>query len=111
MNKVILIGRLTKDPELKPYGDGINNLAKFTLAVDNPVKKQDGEKQADFIPVVCFDKIADNLAKYMKKGSLINVVGSLKFHTYEVADGSKRFTGEVVATEIQFLEKKKEETA
>lgn len=106
MNKVILVGRLTKDPELKfTSGSGIA-VATFTLAVDRRFSKQDGQREADFIPVVCWRKTAELVANYTKKGNRIGVTGSIQVRKYQAADGSNRYATEVIADEIEFLEKK-----
>lgn len=110
MNKVILIGRLTKDPELKfTQGTG-TPVATFTLAVDRRFKKE-GQQNADFIPVVVWGKIAENTANYMSKGGLISVAGRIETRSYEAKDGSKRYVTEVVADEVKFLSSRKEDVA
>lgn len=102
MNKVELIGRLTKDPELKFTPGNGTAVSNITLAVDkyNPSTKQ---READFIPVVVWGKQAESLANYMNKGSQIAVAGRIQTRSYEANDGTKRYVTEVVATEIQFL--------
>lgn len=103
MNKVVIIGRLTKDPELKFLpGDG-KAVATFTLAVDRKFSK-DGQKEADFIPVVVWGKQAESTANYMNKGKLMAVSGRIQTRTYDSKDGSKRFVTEVVTDEVKFLE-------
>ena len=107
MNKVILIGRLTKDPELK-YTPGTGAaVTTITLAVDNYNSKS-GEKTADFIPVVIWGKQAENTAQYMVKGSQIAISGRISVRSYDAKDGTKRYVTEVVAdmfNGIQFLTK------
>lgn len=100
MNKVILIGRLTKDVELKytPQGSPVVN---FTLAVDRYSKN--GDKGADFLSVVVWGKSAENLAQYKGKGDQIAVEGSLQTRSYEAQDGSKRYVTEVLASRIEFI--------
>lgn len=100
MNKVILIGRLTKDVELKytPSGSAVANV---TVAVDRYSK--DGDKSADFINVVVWNKSAENLAQYKGKGDQIAVEGSLQTRSYEAQDGSKRYITEVLASRIEFI--------
>lgn len=96
MNKVILIGRLTKDPELRyTPGNGIA-VSSLTLAVDNYNSKT-GEKGADFIPVVVWGKSAENVAQYCVKGSQIAVSGRIANRSYDAKDGTKRYITEVVA--------------
>lgn len=96
MNKVILIGRLTKDPELKFTPGSGTAVTTLTLAVDNYNSKS-GEKTADFIPVVIWGKQAENTAQYMSKGSQIAVSGRISVRTYDAKDGTKRYVTEVVA--------------
>ena len=96
MNKVILIGRLTKDPELKFTPGSGTAVTTLTLAVDNYNSKS-GEKSADFIPVVIWGKQAENTAQYMSKGSQIAVSGRISVRTYDAKDGTKRYVTEVVA--------------
>ena len=106
MNCVNLIGRLTKDPELKyTSGNGVA-VVRFTLAVDRTFKNANGEKEADFIPIVFWKKTAENIGNYMHKGSLISVRGKIQTRTYDAADGTKRYVTEVIGEESQFLDKK-----
>lgn len=104
MNKVVLIGRLTKDPELSFTPGKGTAVAKLTLAVDKFVN---GEKQADFVPVVVWGKQAESTANYMQKGSQMAVSGKIQTRSYDAKDGTKRYVTEVVATEVQFLSKAK----
>ncbi|MDP4177944.1 MAG: single-stranded DNA-binding protein [Bacillota bacterium] len=107
MNKVVLIGRLTKDPELK-YTPGTGTaVATFTLAIDRRFSK-DGQKEADFISIVAWSKTAELVANYMKKGSQVGVSGRIQSRTYDAKDGTKRYITEVVADEIQFLDSKRD---
>ncbi len=101
MNRVILIGRLTRDPELR-YTRGNTAIAMFNLAVDRRVK-DDGTKETDFIVCKCFNKLAENLAKFQKRGNLISLVGRIRTDSYDDKDGKRKYTIEVVADEIQFL--------
>ncbi|MDU4889795.1 MAG: single-stranded DNA-binding protein [Clostridium sp.] len=102
MNKVVLIGRLTKDPELKftPIGTAVTT---FTLAVERRFKNE-GQPQADFIPIVVWGKTGENVANYKKKGALLSVAGRIEIRSYEAKDGSKRYVTEVVADEVSFLD-------
>ena len=101
MNKTVLIGRLTKDPELKfTAGKGMA-VATFTIAVDRKFSK---EKETDFIPIVVWGKQAESTANYMRKGKLIGVSGRIQTRSYDAKDGTKRYVTEVVADEVQFLE-------
>ncbi len=102
INKVFLIGRLTRDPEVK-YFQGGTAVASFTLAVDRNFKSKDGDKEADFIPVVAWRKTAELCEKYVFKGNMLAVVGRIQTRSYDAQDGSKRYVTEVVADEIQFL--------
>jgi len=103
MNKVILIGRLTKDPELKYTPGSGTAVTTVTLAVDRRYTK-DEKKEADFIPVVIWGKSAESTAQYMRKGLLMGVAGRIQTRSYEAKEGGKRYITEVVAEEIQFLE-------
>ena len=107
MNKVILIGRLVKDPELK-YTPGTGTaVTTITLAIDNYNSKS-GERTADFIPVVLWGKQAENTAQYTLKGSQVAISGRISVRTYDAKDGTKRYVTEVVAdmfNGIQFLSK------
>lgn len=104
VNKIILIGRLTMDPELR-YTAGGNAVTRMSLAVDRQYKDSEGNKKVDFIPVIAWRKLAEIVAEYMKKGKLISVVGSLEIRSYQV-EGDKRYIAEVIADDIKFLEKK-----
>lgn len=102
MNKAILVGRLTKDPELKytPQGTAV---ATFTIAINRKFKGKDGEKEADFIPIVVWGAMGENTAKYMQKGSEIAISGRIQVRTYNAKDGYKRYVTEVIAEEITFV--------
>lgn len=101
MNRVIIIGRLTKQPELKVTSGNGTTITNFTLAVDRLLK--DGRKTADFLDCVCFGKTAENLCKYMDKGKQVAVEGRLQSRIWETKDGSKRKAVEVVVDYVQFL--------
>lgn len=105
MNKVILIGRLTKDPELRRSNSGMA-ICSFTVAVNRIGSNQNGENQTDFINCVCFDKQAENLSRYMTKGRLISVDGRIQTRNYDNQEGKRVYVTEVVATNIQYLESK-----
>ena len=98
MNRAMLIGRLTKDPELRATQSGIS-VCTFTLAVDRRFK-QEGQPEADFLPIVVWRGQADNCAKYLKKGSQAGICGSIQTRTYDAPDGSKRYVTEIVADEV-----------
>ncbi|AIY79640.1 single-stranded DNA-binding family protein [Clostridium botulinum 202F] len=104
MNKVVLIGRLTKDPELKFTPGAGTAVTTLTLAVDKYNSKS-GQKEADFVPVVVWGKQAESTANYMVKGSQMAISGRIQTRNYEAKDGTKRYVTEVVATEVQFLSK------
>nr|AIW54622.1 single-stranded binding protein [Clostridium botulinum]AIW54741.1 single-stranded binding protein [Clostridium botulinum]AIW54810.1 single-stranded binding protein [Clostridium botulinum]AIW54871.1 single-stranded binding protein [Clostridium botulinum] len=104
MNKVVLIGRLTKDPELKFTPGAGTAVTTLTLAVDKYNSKS-GQKEADFVPVVVWGKQAESTANYMSKGSQMAISGRIQTKNYEAKDGTKRYVTEVVATEVQFLSK------
>lgn len=103
MNKVVLIGRLTKDPDLRFTAGKGTAVASFTIAVDRRFKTP-GQPEADFIPVVVWGKQAEATANYMSKGKLISVSGRIQTRSYEANDGTRRYVTEVVADEVQFLE-------
>ena len=105
MNKVILIGRLTKDPELRKTPTDVS-VVQFTIAV-NRAYQQNGEKQADFINCVAWRNQAENLAKYIKKGGQIAVEGSIQTRSYDDPNGVRKFVTEVICNQITFLESKK----
>ncbi len=105
MNKIILIGRVTKDTELTTTTNGVN-VAKNTIAVNRKFRNADGQYDADFINIVAWRNIADLLNKYVKKGDRIGVVGSVQTRNYEAADGTRRYVTEVVVDELEFLENK-----
>ena len=102
MNKVILIGRLTKDPELRTIASG-NATTSFTIAVNRNFTNQNGEREADFINCVAWRKQAENVAKYCTKGSQVAVEGRIQTRSYDAKDGTKRYVTEVVADNVTFL--------
>ncbi|WP_316572294.1 single-stranded DNA-binding protein [Neobacillus sp. YIM B06451] len=103
MNRVVLVGRLTKDPELRYTPSGVP-MATFTLAVNRTFSNQQGEREADFINCVVWRKPAENVANYLKKGSLAGVDGRIQTRNYEGQDGKRVYVTEVVAESVQFLE-------
>lgn len=107
MNKVELIGRLTKDPEIR-YTNGAESqaVARFTLAVDRRRASQDGQREADFISCVCFGKTAEFSEKYLTKGIKIAVTGRIQTGSYTKQDGTKTPTFDVVLEEVEFCEPK-----
>ncbi len=105
LNRAVLVGRLTKDPELRSAPNGVN-VGTFTLAVNRTFTNAQGEREADFINVVVFKKQAENVKNYLSKGSLAGVDGRLQTRSYENKVGQRVFVTEVVADSVQFLEPK-----
>ena len=102
MNKVILIGRLTRDPEIR-YTQTGKAVCDFSLAVDRPFTSNSGEREADFINIVVWNKIAENAAKYLAKGRQCAVEGRLQISSYEGNDGTRKYRTDVVASSVEFL--------
>ena len=105
MNKVVLIGRLTRDPELRYTSSNIP-AASFSLAVNRPFQSQNGTREADFINIVMWRKQAETAKKYLTKGSLIAIEGRIQTRNYDGQDGRKVYVTEVVADTFEFLESK-----
>lgn len=105
LNQIVLIGRLTRDPELRYVPSG-QPVASFTLAVDRSFKNANGERETDFIDVVAWRKLAETVTQYVGKGRLVAVVGRLQIRSYETQDGQKRKAAEVVANSVRFLDRK-----
>ena len=105
INKVVLVGRLTKSPELKYTQNNVANL-RFTVAVNRQFKDANGETKADFINCVAWRAQAENMARFLKKGSLIGVEGRIETGSYQGQDGQMRYTTDVIADSVQFLEPK-----
>lgn len=103
INRVVLVGRLTKDPELKYTQSGIA-VTRFTLAVNRPFSNQQGDREADFINCVAWRKQAENIANFLRKGSLAGVDGRIQTSSFDGQDGKRVFMTEVVADSVQFLE-------
>ena len=103
MNRVVLVGRLTKDPELRYTPNGVP-VATFTLAVNRNFTNQQGEREADFINCVVWRKPAENVANFLKKGSLAGVDGRVQTRNYEGQDGKRVYVTEILAESVQFLE-------
>jgi single-strand DNA-binding protein len=103
-NRIILIGRLTRDPELRYVPSGAP-VASFTLAVDRPFRDQQGNRETDFIDIVAWRKLAEQVSQYMAKGRMVAVEGRLQIRSYETQDGQKRKVAEVVADGIRFLDR------
>jgi single-strand DNA-binding protein len=102
MNKVFLIGRLTKDPELRYTGSNIA-VATFSLAVNRNFSNQNGEREADFINIVVWRKQAENVKNYLTQGSQVAIDGRIQTRSYDDQDGKKRYVTEVVADNVEFL--------
>ncbi|MCE3022578.1 single-stranded DNA-binding protein [Staphylococcus pasteuri] len=105
LNRVVLVGRLTKDPEFRTTPNGVS-VATFTLAVNRTFTNAQGEREADFINCVTFRKQADNVNRFLSKGSLAGVDGRIQSRSYENQDGKRVFVTEVVCDSVQFLEPK-----
>lgn len=105
MNRVILVGRLTKDPELRFTPNGVA-VTTFTLAVNRAFTNQQGEREADFINCVVWRTPAENVANFLKKGSLAGVDGRVQTRSYDGQDGKRVYVTEVLAESVQFLEPK-----
>src|SRR5690625_1761172 len=103
MNRVVLVGRLTRDPDLRYTPNGVA-VATFTVAVNRPFKNQQGEQEADFVNCVVWRKQAENLANYMKKGSQVGVDGRVQTRSYDNQEGRKVFVTEVLVESITYLE-------
>ena len=108
LNRVVLIGRLANDPELKYTPSGIP-VATFTLAVNRPIPNAQGEREADFIPIVAWRQSAEFASNYLTKGRLVAVEGKLQIRSWVAQDGSRRKTAEVVADNLRSLDKPKEQ--
>jgi single-strand DNA-binding protein len=108
MNKVILIGRLARDPELK-YTASNTAVCQFTVAVDRRFKSEN-QPNADFIPVVAWRQTAEFVSKYFFKGSRIAVTGQIQIRSWDDAEGKKRFATEVIADDVEFVESKRQDS-
>lgn len=107
MNKVILLGRLTKAPEIRYSQTTNTKIALFTLAVNRRFAKQGEERETDFINIVAYSKLADFSEKYLSQGIQVNVVGRLQNRSYEDKNGTKKYISEIIAEEIYFADSKK----
>ncbi|MDN4069974.1 single-stranded DNA-binding protein [Paenibacillus vini] len=110
LNRVILIGRLTRDPELRYTPSGVATTG-FTLAVDRPFTSQGGEREADFIQVVTWRQLAETCANYLKKGRLTAVEGRIQVRNYENNEGKRVYVTEVIADNVRFLESSNRESS
>lgn len=107
MNKAILIGRLTKNPEIRYTSNNVP-CCTFTLAVSRDYTNQEGQREADFINIQVWKNQAENCSKYLTKGSLISVIGRIQTRSYDNENGEKRYVTEVLAEKIKFLDTKKD---
>ncbi len=105
INRAILVGRLTKDPELRHTANDIP-VATFTLAINRPFSNQSGEREADFIPCVVWRRQAETVDRFLSKGSLVGVEGRIQTRSYDDQDGNRRYITEIVCDSVQFLETK-----
>lgn len=106
MNKIVLLGKIIKDPELKVV-DSIDKICtRFIIAVDRSFKSSDGSIKTDFIPIIIWGKRAEVVVKYMKKGDYISLSGRLRTGSYEDKDGNKKYIAEVIAEEFRFVNNK-----
>ena len=108
MNKVILMGRLTRDPEVRYTQTNNTLVASFSIAVNRRFARQGEERQADFINIVAWSKLGEFCSKYFKKGQQVGVIGRLQTRTWEDEQGQKRYITEVVAEEAYFADSKRE---
>ncbi len=102
MNKVILIGNLTRDPELSTTNSGVS-VCRFSIAVQRTFQNNEGERDADFFNIVVWRALGENCHRFLKKGSKCAVVGRLQNSSYEASDGTKRYTTDVIADTVEFL--------
>lgn len=102
MNKVILVGNLTRDPELTETPSGIA-VCRFAIAVSRDYANSEGERETDFFNITVWRGRAENCGKYLKKGNKVAIVGSLQNRSYEDKDGIKRYVTDVIANEVEFL--------
>ena len=107
LNQTIIIGRTTKEPEFRQTQNGVS-LATFTIACDRNFKNAQGEKETDFFNIVCWRGLAETVGRYLGKGRLVAVSGRLQNRSYEAKDGTKRYITEIVASEVQFLDRAKD---
>ena len=105
MNKCILVGNLTKDPELTTTSNGVA-VCRFAIAVSRRYANADGERETDFLNIVVWRSLGENCHKFLKKGSKVGVVGNIQNRSYDATDGSKRYITEIVAEEVEFLSTK-----
>jgi len=102
MNKAILIGNLTRDPELKTLNTGVS-VCSFTVAINRKYVGADGNRPVDFFNINAWRQLGENCAKFLKKGSKVGIMGEIQTRSYDAQDGSKRYVTEIVADEVEFL--------
>lgn len=105
LNKIVILGRFTKDPEIRSTNSG-KTVAQFTLAVDRPFLNQQGQREADFIPVVVWGKAAELVGNSCKKGHRLLVEGRLQIRNFDAKDGTKHWVTEIIANSVEFIERK-----
>lgn len=110
INRVVLVGRMTKDPELRRTAQG-DAVTSFTLAVNRNFTSRDGQQQADFINCVVWRKPAENVERYCSKGSLVGVEGRIQTRSYDNSQGQKVFVVEVICDSVQFLDTRQQDQA
>ncbi len=108
LNQVVLIGNLTRDPELRYTPDG-TPVTSFTIAVNRPFVNRQGEREADFVPVVVWKKQAETCSEYLMKGSQVAVEGRLQVRNYEDKEGIRKWVTEIVARRVDFLQRLKKQ--
>lgn len=108
MNRVVMIGNLTKDPELSETPGGIK-VCRFSIAVQRRFPNAEGNREADFFNVIAWRGLAESVNKYLVKGSKAGVTGSVQTRSYDAQDGSKRYVTEIIAEEVEFLSQRKTE--
>lgn len=104
MNKVALVGRLTRDPEIRYASDNQLAVTRFTIAVNRTFKRE-GQQTADFLPIIVFGKSAENCHKYLGKGRLVSVAGRLQSRTWDDQEGKRHYSYDVIADEVNFLDR------
>lgn len=107
LNQVVLVGRLTSDPEIKEVGE--SKVLNITIANQRSYKNKDGEYEADFINCTLWNSVAEHTAEYVKKGDLVGITGRLQCESYEDKEGNKRYTTKVNVEKVSFLSSKKSE--
>lgn len=108
MNKVLMIGRTTKDVELKQTTTG-TSVAEFSIAVKRPFKSANGENESDFFNCIAFSKLAETISRYVKKGDLIGIEGRLQTRNYTNKEGKKVYVTEIIVENVEFLQNKRQD--